>query len=264
MKYAFIALITCYLLVVYGCGPDNSKKTEDKKGQAVHSSVEKPLQPEQPTQAVPAKETGKQPVAAAVDSRQPVQLATVPPSQPVAEVSQQPQVVEEQKADEVAIEQQQKPCKMMAARQGAVELTQPDEENIVVMPCGCMFEKHGVPTNAPCLKQQVPPCPMMGDKGPAAEEEDFIMMPCGRVFAMQPVPMDNPGLEPSRQTEASDQVAAQARIVEESEDDLATAVQKMAEATNDMVLVTKQLVVATQKAIDAMNQAVPKTLAPQQ
>ncbi len=50
MKYAFLALIACYLLV-YGCGPDNSKKTEAKKEQAVHNTVEKSAQPAQPMQA---------------------------------------------------------------------------------------------------------------------------------------------------------------------------------------------------------------------
>ncbi|GEM_PF-1788891 len=197
MKYAFIALIACYLLV-YGCGPDNSKKTEVKKEQAVHSTVEKPTQP---TQATQPQETAKQPVAAAVDATpQPIQ-------------------------------------------QGAIELTQPDEENIVVMPCGCMFIKHPMPANAPyvknapCVQQQAPPCPMMGEKQPATDEE-LIMMPCGRVFVKQPMPVDGLDLERPLQ-------------MEEPEEDLAGAVQRMAEATNDMVLVTKQLVVATQEMLKA-------------
>jgi hypothetical protein len=41
MKYAFIALVACYLLV-YGCGPDNSKKEESKPDKATHSTVVTP------------------------------------------------------------------------------------------------------------------------------------------------------------------------------------------------------------------------------
>ncbi len=231
MKYAFIALIACYLLV-YGCGPDTSKKTEDKEGQTVHSTVKKP-------------------VVAAVATPQPAQQTiTAPPSQVVAEASQQaPVIALEQKPGEGARELQP-PCPMMVPRQGAVELTQPDENNIVVMPCGCMFIKHQIPANAPCLKQQGFPCPMMGAKQSAAEEE-LIMMPCGRIFVRQPMPVDDPDLELPQLSEMPCQGAVESQVVEDPEDGLATAVQKMAEATNDMVLVTKQLLVATQEMLKA-------------
>ncbi len=245
MKYAFIALIACYLLV-YGCGPDNSKKTEAKKEQAVHSRVEKPVPP---AQATPPPETAKQPVAAAVnETPKPAQqgATTAPPPQPMAE---------EQKTGE-ATQVRQAPCPMMVHQQGAVELTQPDEENIVVMPCGCMFIKHPMPANvpclkdAPCVKQQAPPCPMMDEKQPATEE-GLIMMPCGRVFVRQPMPVDGPDLDRPMQMEPPCQAEAQPQAMEEPPEDLAGAVQRMAEATNDMMLVTKQLVVATQEMLKA-------------
>lgn len=246
MKYAFIALIACYLLV-YGCGPDTSKKTEAKKEQAVHSTVEKPTQP---TAAGPPQETIKQPVAAAVSETPQAtpQVATATPSaQPMLGASPQPPVVtEEQKTSETG-QVQQPPCPMMTQRQGAVELTQPDEENIVVMPCGCMFIKHTVPANSPCVKQLTPPCPMKEAKQPTTEDE-LIIMPCGRVMVRPPMPpTDGPGSEQPMQMEPPCQDQNQAQAAEESEADLTSAVQKMVEATNDMLLVTKQLVVATQE-----------------
>ena len=110
MKYAFIALIACYLLV-YGCGPDNAKKTETKKEQAVHSTVEKP---QQPTQAAKPPETGEQPVAAAVEGTQlpAQQVAPAPPSQPITEAQQTGE----------ATQGRQPPCPMMVQQQGAVDL----------------------------------------------------------------------------------------------------------------------------------------------
>ena len=248
MKYAFIALIACYLLV-YGCGPDNSKKAEDKKGQAGQSTVEKPIQP--PPPAAEPQETVKQPVAAAVETLQPTQqIATTPPSQSASETNQQAPAAEKQKTADQATQELQPPCIMTGHQQGAVELTQPDENNIVVMPCGRMFIKHPVPANAPCLKQPVPPCPMMDEKQPAITEE-LIMMPCGRVFVRQYMPVDDPDLEMLQQTETPGQVDVRPQVIEESEEDLSTAVQKMVEATNDMVLVTKQLVTATQEMLRA-------------
>jgi hypothetical protein len=237
MKYAFIALIACYLLV-YGCGPDNSKKTEVKKEQTIHSTTKAPPQPSPTT---PPQHSGSQPVAAAVASPQ--------PAQPQAEVSQQPPVAAaEQKSGEVAEKQQQHPCNMMGQQQGAVELTQPDEENIVVMPCGCMFVKRQAQNTAPCLKQHLPPCPMMGDNQ-QGDDEDLVMMPCGRVFVRPPLPDEDAGLDQSQQTETPDQGAVQ------SQEDLTGAVQRMVETTNDMVLVTKELVLATQEMLKATKAA---------
>ncbi len=249
MKYAFIALIACYLLV-YGCGPDNSKKAEDQKGQAGQITVEKPLQP--PLPATESKETVKQPVAAAVETLQPAQqIATVPPSQSATGANQQEApAAEKQKTVEQATQELQSPSIMAEQQQGAVELTQPDEENIVITPCGRMFIKHRVPANAPCLKQQVPPCPMVDEKQPAITEE-LVMMPCGRVVVRQSIPDDDPDLEMMQQTETPGQVDVRPQIIEESEEDLSTAVEKMVEATNDMVLVTKQLVTATQEMLRA-------------
>lgn len=260
MKYAFLALIACYLLV-YGCGPDNSKKTEAKKEQAVHNTVEKSAQPAQPMQAAQPPETGKQPVAAAVEKTpQPAQqeaAIAMPPSQAIADKASQPPpvVATEPKIGEATLVHQT-PCPMMIQQHGAVELTQPDEENIVVMPCGCMFIKHQISTNAPCLKNapcarlHIPPCPMTGEKQPATEE-DLIMMPCGRVFIRQPMPVDGADLEQPVQMESPCLVQGQTQDMEEPEEDLAGAVQRMAEATNDMLQVTKQLVVATQEMLKA-------------
>ena len=250
MKYAFIALIACYLLV-YGCGPDNSKKVEDKKGQTVHSSVEKPLQP---APAAQPQETGKQPVAAVSATPQPAQqTAPEPPPQAASAANDQqaPVVAEQQKTGEAAEVLPQTPCKMMPHQRGAVELTQPDEENIVVMPCGCMFVNHQALENAPCLKGSIPPpCPMMGEKQPAAEDE-LIMMPCGRVFMRQSMPpADDPCLG-QQQTETPGQTEAQTQIAVESAQDLASVVQKLVEATNDMLQVTQQLVVATEEMLKA-------------
>ncbi|MBU1566559.1 MAG: hypothetical protein KJ630_13145 [Proteobacteria bacterium] len=263
MKYAFIALIACYLLV-YGCGPDNSKKTEDKKGQTVHSTVEKPLQPAQSTHTVQPQEAVKQPVAAAVETPQPPQpdqqsvtevpaqqAVTAPPAEQATEANpQQPPVaVEEQKTGEQA-QELQPPCTVMGQEQNAIELTQPDSENIVIMPCGCMFLKHQVPADAPCLRQLVPPCPMMGENQPALDEE-LVMMPCGRVFARQVSPVDDPELEMQQQNETLSQVDGQPQMMEDAEEDLAAAIENMVMATNDMVQVTQQLVLATQEMLKA-------------
>ncbi len=247
MKYAFIALIAGYLLV-YGCGPDNSKKTEDKKGQVVQSTVEKPLQP---PPAAELQETAKQPVTAAVETLQPAQqVAATPPSQPATEVKQQAPVADTQKTVDQTTERLQPPCIMAEQQQGAVELTQPDDNNIVVMPCGRMFIKHPVPANAPCLKQQMPPCPMIDERQPSIIEE-LVMMPCGRVFVRQSMPTDDADLEMLQQTETPGRVDLRPQIIEEDEEDLSKAVQKMVETTNDMVLVTKQLVNATQEMLRA-------------
>jgi len=91
---------------------------------------------------------------------------------------------------------------------------------------------------------------MMDEKQPAITEE-LVMMPCGRVFVRQFIPVDDPDLEMLQQTETPDQVDVRPRIIEESEEDLSTAVQKMVETTNDMVLVTKQLINATQEMLRA-------------
>jgi hypothetical protein len=251
MKYAFIALIACYLLV-YGCGPDNSQKTDDKKDQAIHSTTKTPSPPAQPTQAAPPppQDSGSQPV---------VKNVTLPqPAQPQAEVSQQPPVTApEQKTGETAERVQQHPCNMMVQQQGAVELTQPDEENIVVMPCGCMFVKHKAANTAPCLKLRLPPCPMMGENQ-SEDEEDLIMMPCGRVFARPPRSDEDPDLDQSQMTETPGQDATQPQGTEESQEDLTSAVRRMVETTNDMVLVTKELVLATQEMLKATKGAANK------
>ena len=263
MKYAFIALIACYLLV-YGCGPDTSKKTEAKKEQAVHSTMEKPAQP---MPAVEAQEPVKQPVTAAVvETPQPATqdaaaaAAAATPSQPMTEeVKQKAQATtEEAKPQAPAVAEKQKtgeakdvqtPCPMMTQQEGSTETAQPDEENIVLMPCGCYFIKHPVPANAPCLKQ-LPPCPMMGAKEPTAGEE-LVMLPCGRIVVMPPMPMgdNNPGLE--KPTQMAPPCPAQPQTGEVSQEDLTSAVQRMVGATNDMLVVTKQLVVATQEMLKA-------------
>ncbi|MFH0782814.1 MAG: hypothetical protein V2B20_12825 [Pseudomonadota bacterium] len=262
MKYAFIALIACYLLV-YGCGPDNTKKTENKKEQAVHSTVEKPSQPTPPVQVAQPPETKTPPAAPVVDTPQPVQqIAPPPPVQEANKISPQPPqqmsevgpqppvVIEEQKSGEVAEEQKQQPCNIMRETPGAVELIQPDEQNIVILPCGRMFVKHPIPANAPCLNGQIPPCQVM-DTEELDANEAFIMMPCGHVFVRQPMPEDEANLQQPQQMDTPCLADPQPQDVQEPEEDLSAAVQRMVEATNDMVLVTQQLVVATQEMLKA-------------
>jgi hypothetical protein len=247
MKYAFIVLIALYLLV-YGCGPDTSKKSEGQKGHTVQSSEQKTVKPSQ------AKAVEKQPVAAVIESPQPTQqmpaAPTAPTAQSAAKAKQPPAATEEQKVNPFTPELQQPPCQARTEQQGAIELTQPDDENIVVMPCGCIFDKKRIPQDAPCLRGWVPPCQMMGDTPPAAEDNLFEM-PCGHVFLRHPMAAEDIAAGAPQQPKAPCQMEAQPQIVEESEQNLATAIEKMVETTDDMVLVTKQLVIATQAMLKA-------------
>jgi hypothetical protein len=63
--------------------------------------------------------------------------------------------------------------------------------------------------------------------------------------------VDGPDLERPVEMQPPCQGQVELQVMEEPEEDLAGAVQKMAEATNDMMLVTKQLVVATQEMLKA-------------
>ena len=257
MKYAFIVLIALYLLV-YGCGPDNSKKAEEKKVQTTQSTLGKPVPPPQLTQKPQQQVTGKQPVATMVETPQPTQqIATPPPSQSATEIGQQPPViVEEQKTNTEAQERQQPPCKMIVHQPSAIELTQPDEENLVVMPCGCIFFKNRGQANAPCFKLKDSPCPLMSDKQ-AAAESDIVMMPCGRAYVHHHIP-DEDSEFPQQPTPPCHR-ERQPQVVEDSQKDLATAMQKMVETTNNMVLATKQLVFATQEILRVTKGATNET-----
>ncbi len=257
MKYAFIALIACYLLV-YGCGPDDSKKAEKKNEQTVHAVVKKPIQPVLTTQVDQQPQAKTQPVAPVVDPQPapspPMQQANVvgpPPPRQLNEAGPQPPaVIEEQKSAEVAEKPKQQPRNIAAQSPGAVELTQPDEQNIVILPCGRMYIKNRLPANAPCLNAQLPPCPMMGEN--QLEDDDaYIVMPCGRVFVRHPIPEDDADLDQPRQMEPPYPADAEPQDEQAPEEDLSAAVQRMVEATNDMVLVTQQLVVATQEMLKA-------------
>jgi hypothetical protein len=244
MKYAFLVLIVLYLLV-YGCGPDTSKKAEDKKGQTTQSSIEKTTKPTQ------LKAVDKHPVAVVDKTPQATQQAPAPATnQAAAETKQAPAAAKEQKTDAVVQELQQPPCKALTQQQGAIEFTQPDDENIVVMPCGCIFNKKRVPENAPCLKGPISPCPMMGDSQP--ESEDYlVVLPCGHAFLRQPMAADDSAAGTPQQPQRPCQMEAQPQVVDESEQNLAGAIEKMVETTNDMVLVTQQLVIATQAMLRA-------------
>jgi len=265
MKYAFIALIACYLLV-YGCGPDNSKKTEDKKDQAVHSTVEKPRQPEQqPTPTITSEEAAKQqPALAAVGTPPQAAEAGCPtPCKKPAETVQQLPAVEKGAAPVNGQKEGQQESTSVAAQQGPVELTQPDNENIVIMPCGSVFVKHRLPANTPCLTNRVPPCPMMDDEDGPVAEGNVVMMPCGRMFLRQPLPDEDLDVDQQRQMLPPDQGPVDpADAPEDSVENLTSAVERMVETTNDMVLVTKELVVATREMLKATQKAANKEAAP--
>jgi hypothetical protein len=265
MKYAFIALIACYLLV-YGCGPDNSKKTEGKKDQAVHSTVEKPGQPEQqPKPTITSEEAAKQqPAPVAVDT--PPQAAEVgcpSPCKKTAETVQQLPAAEQGAAPVNGQKEAQQESTGVAAQQGPVELTQQDNENIVIMPCGSVFVKHRQPANGPCLTNRLPPCPMMDDEDGPATEGNVVMMPCGRMFLRQPLPDEDLDVDQQQPMLPPDQgLDDPAETREDSVENLTSAVERMVETTNDMVLVTKELVVATREMLKATQKATHKDASP--
>jgi hypothetical protein len=267
MKYAFIALIACYLLV-YGCGPDNAKKAGDNPDKAVHSTVEKPQPPAPSILAVQPQGPGEQPATPAV-IQQPAQptVAESPaakdqqPTTGAATEATQAAIVAQQLQAAAAAEKQQLPCPMMTGEQAV----QQPAEGVMVMPCGHVFARRAVPpADAPCLKSQPCPCWMTGEEHAAGEArqqpgEDIVVMPCGRAFTRQQFPADAPCLEHQQQLEMLEQDEAQSEGVTESDQDLTMAMQRMVEATNDMVLVTRQLVMATQGMLKATREAAPQT-----
>ena len=237
MKYAVIVLVACYLLV-WGCGPDNTKKNEEQKAQATHSKVEPAPTPAQVT-APPAPTPVAEKAAVAATGKakeQPAAPDKATPAAPAAVPPVQEQAVEPQKMP--------MPCDMAAKPAPPA----PEEEQLVTLPCGHVIPRNQLPTDAPCLQTAPVPCPMMqGRQHPAMGE--MPLLPCGRPFVHHPpVPMDHPDFD-GRQPEPL------ADNDDEPSQDLAEAMQRMVEATSDMVLVTRQLVAATQEMVRATQDA---------
>ena len=118
MKYAFIALITLYL-IIYGCSPDSPEKATESHEQTTPAAVEHAPQSEM----VAVPDQPQETVAPA-----PAEQHAVAPAEPAAGVqaTQQPAEVVEQVPGEPAIEAEQ-----------------------VVMPCGKMMALTDIPENAP-------------------------------------------------------------------------------------------------------------------
>lgn len=256
MKYAFIVLVACYLLV-WGCGPDNSKKADEQKSQVTQSKVEKtPAPAPTPEAAKPTPLPEKPAVAAATKAQE------QPPPAP-EQAAATPVTPSPAPAQPAQIEKAPMPCDMTAKHPAPVAET--EEQQLVTLPCGMVVPKEMIPADAPCFHAKIP-CPMMhGRQNPPVDE--MASMPCGRPCFRHPaLPMGHPdiygqerGQLPEPLTDAEDEPAQ----------DLAAAMQKMVETTNDMVVVTRQLVVATQEMVRATQDAAyhvqqPQTVAPVQ
>jgi len=133
MKYAFIALITLYL-IIYGCSPDSPEKTTESHEQTTPAAVQQAPQSE----AVAVPEQPQETVAPAPAEQH---AAAVEATQQPAEVTEQPVEVVD-KTDPIlnfkVVEQ--------APGEPAIQAEQ------VVMPCGKMMALTDIPENAPCLK----------------------------------------------------------------------------------------------------------------
>lgn len=149
MKYAFIALIVCYL-VIYGCGPDNSDNGPESHEQTApvhqqepaaptHEEQQQPVKSIQPTVAheEPAAEVAEQPAEQHVEA---VAVETAEQAQPAAEEKPAAPVVERR----VIMEQQS-----VTKEQQATEVAESEQ---VVMPCGRTMARADIPENAPCLE----------------------------------------------------------------------------------------------------------------
>lgn len=248
MKYAFIVLVACYLLV-WGCGPDNSKKADEPKNQVTQSKVEPAAAPA-PTTPAPAV-TPEKPAVAAIEKgkEQPAAPAKAAPT------TSQPTPMEQ------ATEPTKAPMPSdMAAKHPPVPAPQAEEEQLVTLPCGHVIPREQLPADAPCLQPEMMPCPMLhGRQLPPPEE--MVVLPCGRPCFRHPaLPPGHPDIDPRdfrRQPEPLTDAD------EEPSQDLPSAMQRMVEATNDMVVVTRQLVVATQEMVRATQEAADQVQQPQ-
>ncbi len=243
MKYAFIVLVACYLLV-WGCGPDNSKKADEQKSQVTQSKVEKTPAP---------KPLAEKPAVAAATK---VQEQPAPSAEPVATPPVTVPTTQDQPAE---MGKAPVPCDM-AAKHPPQTVPETEEEQLVVLPCGKVVSKDQFPTDAPCLQAKMMPCPMMHGR-PHPPVDEMVGMPCGRPCFRHPaLPSDHPDLDgpgrryhPEPLTDDDD----------EPSQDLAGAMQRMVETTNDMVVVTRQLVVATQEMVRATQEAAYQAQQPQ-
>lgn len=258
MKYAFIVLVACYLLV-YGCGPDSTEKAEEKKSQVTTSAVQQPAAPAEQKQAAQpaAKKQAAQPAVApvAVDKA----AAEAGTSQEAAAApAEQPRAAEkavEAPSTAAVTGQQAAPGAETAPPPAATAALPPEEgqpaeaaSELVTLPCGMVVPRSHVPADAPCFQPQMHPGPPMGAHHPPLPE-DVVVMPCGRAFVRHPGMAEAPAdLDPGQPEPLAEFDAVPG-------DDLAASMEKMVEATNDMVMVTKQLVVATQKMVKATEEA---------
>lgn len=250
MKYAVIVLVACYLLV-WGCGPDNTKKNEEQKTQATHSKVEPAPTPAQVVAPpAPAPVPEKTAVAAADKAKeQPAAAEKAAPPSPASVPPVQEQAVEPQKMT--------MPGDMAAKHAPPVPV---EEEQLVTLPCGHVVPRNQLPPDAPCLQAAPVPCPMMHGRqqGPA---DEVVVLPCGRPCFRHPaLPPGHPEID---HPDFRRQPEPLSESDEEPSEDLAGAMQRMVEATNDMVVVTRQLVVATQEMVRATQDAAYQLQQPQ-
>lgn len=244
MKYAVIVLVACYLLV-WGCGPDTSKKADEPTSHVTESKVEKTPAPLASAEAPAPAPLPEEPAVAVVE-----QVAEQPPLDAdavVAPAAPAPPVHDHAAAQETAPVPPE-----MAVVQPPQDLPETDMESLVTLPCGMVVPRESIPADAPCLRAKKMPCPMMYGR-PHPPLDGMMAMPCGRPCFRHPaLPMDHPDLDdperghhPEPLTDTDDELS----------EDLAEAMQKMVETTNDMVVVTRQLVVATQEMVRATQDA---------
>ena len=267
MKYAFIVLVACYLLV-YGCGPDSTEKAEEKKSQVTTSAVQQPAAPaEQKQAAAPAeqkkpaqmakqKQAAQPAVAPLAADKAPAEAGTK--QEAAAAPAEQPRAAKkavEAPSTAAVTEQPAAPGAETAPPPAEAAAQTPEEgqpaeaaSDLVTLPCGMVVPRSHIPADAPCFQPQLHPCPHMGAQHPPLPE-DVVVMPCGRAFVR------HPGMAEGLAELDPGQPEPLAEFDTASDDDLADSMEKMVEATNDMVMVTKQLVVATQKMVKATEEA---------
>lgn len=238
MKYAVIVLVACYLLV-WGCGPDTSKKADEPTSHVTESKVEKTPAPAAPAEAPAPAPPPEEPAVA--EQPAPNADAVVEPAAPAPPVH-----------DHTAAQEMAPAPPETAVVPPPPGLQETDMGSLVTLPCGMVVPRESMPADAPCLQAKKMPCPMMyGRLHPPID--GMMVMPCYRPCFRQPVlPMDHPDLDdperghhPEPLTDTDDELSQ----------DLAEAMQKMVETTNDMVEVTRQLMVATQEMVRATQDA---------
>lgn len=221
MKYAFIALIACYLLV-YGCGPDKDKKAEEKKGQTtVQSTVSTPQQPAtqsaktdkpkglskqpvfaqteaaqpgtQPGKTTMPKELAKQPVFAQPEAQQPGSQPAVT-AKPQG-LSKQPVYVQADQAQSAAQPSQTANPQGLSKQPVYVQPDTPPPP-----PQNASKAANDQPQPGDMAQAPRHPCPMMTDENEADEamdqvdEEDLLTLPCGHVLMRSQIPAGAPCL----------------------------------------------------------------------